>query len=1406
MNSSARAGLFFGLFLLVISWLAPPAALANKCGVNVGPYYNQASEVRQMTQEGGWIVALGTLGDCSGLESLFGQGLNVVIRAYNGGQAFDEQQALAWTATLGKLDSKGQMIYFMPWNEPDHENEGGGVNNGPASYEYVQTLKRYLDEAGLLNKKVVVLSPMIDKHNANYEQFFNGVGKDTYYRIGSGSSINEYDRFEPTACTSGVYTNNCKYNDLTLGIPGPYYAPEAGVTNTCGGPIPCYNDGEIRTMLDASWRVWSGDGQFQMFAIFSYDPHRAGVWNIFTAPQTRAFYQNSCSTGAIVSTTGYDQGIFQTWLTGKAGQLTECGGCGMAPAGREGLCTGAGKDGPAGFDLSMYDEYHTTDEEFYLRPLQSLAKIDTDSSVNLTANAALVRNELVDQGYQAFCAADPVEVTTYAGPAEMLKLFFHPKNNPGGTTVSFESTETLDYTNARTPLFRDIEGKRFLFSSIEEFWGFKDTIVQDPSQAEIRSAPINSLLTNAQRCRLAARTLFAIDERCKILEKPGECVLYKRKIPTTMAGANYTAQSLLEDYIAHNLECEEIIDNAAKGMGHDKALLDGLLNAPLYIDRAYRPAFLVLSIEQIPSRIDKMFSFFSFSKDADAKHEVLAVAFKVPDIGTNRGIDARGEADDESETEDISYFGDPLLLTRDSLLTNKTQRDKQDTMERLMDTLKRTSNEAHSQVKSDAIYCDGASDSPNCERPLTRALVDLINGQSRDPETQNLMMCRYTTSEDSYLIGDAAKLEANPDSQTSFLDSGQAWQLIEKLLPDKQTQVFKSDFNIKKELLANPGQSQALIKTYLVYPVGYELKTVEDALLGTFFTEYEVNSLKAQNLNKQGFQMQSTIQDLSNSNYSRDFTDNTDCRPEIVRDPITKQEITISRCATKSFGYGVEDKTQEPARILGGGLGYAMRIIQLNLHELVSEARDYLKTCKTTEEFLTGNCSGPDVAPRYGKSTPRFASIGQYCGVNQDIIENGSANYAICKERECRTVLDESSPGYFLDPTSKLKIKLAHRIIDGATLLLTGDYVPYNPAQDPSNRCGDGHNGHPEIWYFPPNYKDIDPTIDLNNIDHWTWRSTRLVYHGTSQTYTNFFIDLNVRPGYYHIEPWTTPCIMEKTIYPNNQYYFELSDSSLGKDKFCAAVTSSSNMPGGYFTKTDKVFNCQLSSEYDLSYSNACGGLSDDKLTDLWDNLSNPPGLSLYEQVFGRKFTVPPREDSNNPYRCPDLFPNTIVEYANCDQVNNGRLCNVAETGPCAVENLTQVFIDAGRAPDEASASAVAASKICYAESRGNPTSMNKGCLSGSSLDYSIGLFQINLLAHDVGLNCTDIFSSIDENAPSCSLNSGPTGDGDLWEDRIVRCQVEMLDPNKNIAEMVRLSGKGRNWTPWSAAKVCGII
>ena len=151
-------------------------------------------------------------------------------------------------------------------------------------------------------------------------------------------------------------------------------------------------------------------------------------------------------------------------------------------------------------------------------------------------------------------------------------------------------------------------------------------------------------------------------------------------------------------------------------------------------------------------------------------------------------------------------------------------------------------------------------------------------------------------------------------------------------------------------------------------------------------------------------------------------------------------------------------------------------------------------------------------------------------------------------------------------------------------------------------------------------------------------------------------------------------------------------------------------------------------------------------------------------------------------------------------------ICSEGPAPYCNVTNLLTYF-----GGDDIKAKN--ASQICSKESGGNPLAKNTSCTnSGGTLDYSIGLYQINLLAHCssdlLKRFSSENYSGADFNARSVFAYSGnsPTMPCKILDQtKLSMCERAMLDPVRNIQKTVSLSSNGTNWRPWAAARVCKI-
>jgi hypothetical protein len=142
--------------------------------------------------------------------------------------------------------------------------------------------------------------------------------------------------------------------------------------------------------------------------------------------------------------------------------------------------------------------------------------------------------------------------------------------------------------------------------------------------------------------------------------------------------------------------------------------------------------------------------------------------------------------------------------------------------------------------------------------------------------------------------------------------------------------------------------------------------------------------------------------------------------------------------------------------------------------------------------------------------------------------------------------------------------------------------------------------------------------------------------------------------------------------------------------------------------------------------------------------------------------------------------------------------------GPCSPESLAPYF--PGHEYE--------ASVICQAESSSNYLAMNTQCLwsndgidndndglidmddpnyDGATVDYSIGLFQINLLAW-----CAGNGFDWEWNPPTCSITNPSL---------VQSCTEAYLDPITNIEFAAWLSNGGEDWSSWEySATRCGIL
>jgi len=885
---------------------------------------------------------------------------------------------------------------------------------------------------------------------------------------------------------------------------------------------------------------------------------------------------------------------------------------------------------------------------------------------------AQIRADLVEQGYQAYCAIPEQQIVGSIGPSDIVKMFLALG---GSAELKLSPILTLDYSLAHTPLFRDSERKYQIKSDLEEYWAYQEPTSTTYSQAELGSAPIESLLSESQRCAEGAKNLWAQDDMCTKLITPDACALYTFLIPNT----SHTVKSLLAEYRSvgggqKNITttCKELEKSPEEAK---KQLFTDLTQVPLTIESGHRLAFLVLSLKELKKNPNELFSFFAHG--TPPRDEVLVVAFKIPDVITNK---PSANTFSGSNSKAYPFFSDGAMLARDSLLTVGQQTAAASREAALKTTLTATVTSVLTQNAGNPIYClDGlppnGTGSTACKDQLVKALTDIVNAQNLiDP--QQLDCVGPAEIDESFTIDEPSAVNLQTPKST-FSDELGA-EIISKLFlnlgstnTDKAVQQFVSSFMINK--VATKGgtvlSGQTSLKSYLVYPVGYELAEVENVLANSFLTKEQIIALESDPNNNDRFEMFGGTTDLANTAASMQIFDPGKCIRTQGKDCMSSIDGTIVMGVLKQVQF------------LGAKLGYYLRAVQRTLAKEASGVQSYLTACKTTEEFLLDRCAG------IGQKEPQQAIT--YCGVKELAITNKTTSlYKICGATEakenCKSV-DLGSNKNFLDPSSSYSLQIATRILDGATLVTTGSVVTMNPGQGYDKkgsmiRCRIGsHDASTgaQIWYLPANV----PVTEVEKPETWNDLGSKLVPLSGSSDWTNLVISLQVKPGYYLLPTETFGCLSRGTIWIDkngvqNGAQFKIGSSIIpvgvgpqGRNAYCAKASFNSNMPGGPDDGQDSVleesYGCKIAKPgYDIMLNTSCGGLNGADDLRLWyeyEKAGRLPGRALYKQIFGREFNLP-QLNGEEHYACDNLFPN-IIREVDCSDANNSDVGSIAQFG-----------------------------------------------------------------------------------------------------------------------------------------------
>lgn len=291
-----------------ISSCSSPTSNANKAGIMIDTHHGDYAQAANLVGAGGWVVELAFPDTGLTLQNHLTQNPNTNMVIWGMPGEGTKADADGWCATLGKLDTGGKKVYFKPWNTANSTdpNDTYAVKGTPQQVaDYQNNLYSCLSESGLLNNKVVLLSPVLitgSDVSYPYQQYFDAI-KNTEEKKYVGRSL--YDVWTGgAACTApGIQDNACKTSDFAKSVGGQYtFAVEGGVAN----PTTDYKDDEMAALINkmADPNVpgsWVSDPSFIMGAMYANDPDTYGdKWNIWkNGPKTRAAYANLRTNGCV---------------------------------------------------------------------------------------------------------------------------------------------------------------------------------------------------------------------------------------------------------------------------------------------------------------------------------------------------------------------------------------------------------------------------------------------------------------------------------------------------------------------------------------------------------------------------------------------------------------------------------------------------------------------------------------------------------------------------------------------------------------------------------------------------------------------------------------------------------------------------------------------------------------------------------------------------------------------------------------------------------------------------------------------------------------------------------------------------------------------------------------------------
>lgn len=569
--------------------------------------------------------------------------------------------------------------------------------------------------------------------------------------------------------------------------------------------------------------------------------------------------------------------------------------------------------GEAGATDISKEETHPDD--YYIYPIPGI----------IDGSAQQVKNELLDQGYEVSCTTPKRSAIISVGPDYIARDVL-----PGIVMTLNDLQQTVDYSNAKSPIWRNGSNKNSLFGSLETYWGYKNTDESlDADEQLLKSAPIYALLTQQQQCDAQLQILEVIDKMCSKLADPTQCALYQ-DIPGF--SGQYTTKSLYETIKSQAITCERLY-GATPDKNISTELKKALGNVPLYLDKAYRLAFLVVTTETKDTSPSGFFDFLLKGKtSAIPKHEVRVVAFKLPDFVSNKNPDSE------------FYYQDALQLTRNVLQPQQKQDESNlEFQQRIEEGKNSPVGNENSSALLKPIECSGNE----CGEPAVQALVSMINdfGQSCQSNPADL---KTEAVED---IKDDASITSS-EGRTFADDQGDLVSNLAERQNIAQEVTFDFLARIRPGNTDNRTSDVTSVVSYLVYPYGTDLADVEDTLIGLIHGQDQVASFK--DSQPQYFKLSDVMNEFSGGTT---YTNVAYAVP-LTNECLTKSGIDNPTGCLISAEVKMDNEEDTEPRVPGAWLGQITRDIQQSLQKAGSRLNNWISEINLqsnpTELYLQG--------------------------------------------------------------------------------------------------------------------------------------------------------------------------------------------------------------------------------------------------------------------------------------------------------------------------------------------------------------------------------------------------------------------------------------------------------------------